>query len=54
MIVVLLNIAGPAPMKEATPRTACRTTSRRYIVDTVDLDFDLREQGTRVTSRLAI
>jgi len=43
-------------MQEATPRTIRLSDYRPpvYLIDSVDLDFDLREQGTRVLSRLAI
>ncbi|MCB1801899.1 MAG: aminopeptidase N [Gammaproteobacteria bacterium] len=43
-------------MKEATPRTIRLQDYQppAYLVDSVDLDFDLREQGTRVVSRLAL
>ncbi len=42
--------------KEATPRTIRLADYRppAWIVETVDLQFDLREQGTRVVSRLAL
>ena len=43
-------------MKEATPRTIKLSEYQPppYLIDTVDLRFDLREQGTAVTARLAI
>ncbi|WP_078118690.1 aminopeptidase N [Thiosocius teredinicola] len=43
-------------MKEASPRTIRLKDYQPpdYLIETVDLSFDLREQGTRVVSRLAI
>ncbi|MCG6967238.1 MAG: aminopeptidase N [Chromatiaceae bacterium] len=43
-------------MKEATPGAIKLTDYRPpdYLIDTVDLDFDLQEQGTRVVARLAL
>lgn len=43
-------------MKEASPRTIRLKDYQppEYLIETVDLHFDLREQGTRVVSRLAI
>jgi len=43
-------------MKEAAPRTIKLADYRppAYLVESVDLTFDLREQGTRVVARLAI
>jgi len=43
-------------MKEATPRTIRLEDYRppAYLIDSVDLDFDLKEEGTRVTARLAV
>ena len=42
-------------MKEATPRTIRLQDYQppAYLIDSVDLDFDLREQGTRVVARFA-
>jgi aminopeptidase N len=43
-------------MKQATPRAIELKDYRppAYLIDSVDLDFDLRDQGTRVVSRLAV
>jgi aminopeptidase N len=43
-------------MKEASPRTIKLKDYQppRYLIDTVDLEFDLQEQGTRVIGRLGI
>jgi aminopeptidase N len=43
-------------MKEAAPRTIKLAEYRppAYLIDSVHLSFDLREQGTRVVSRLAL
>ena len=43
-------------MKEATPRTIRLEDYRppAYLIDSVDLDFDLQERGTRVIARLAV
>ena len=43
-------------MKEASPRTIKLSEYQppSYLVDTADLTFDLREQGTRVVARLAL
>ena len=43
-------------MKQASPRTIRLEDYRppAYLVDSVDLNFDLREEGTRVTARLAL
>ena len=43
-------------MKEATPATIRLEDYQPppYLIETVDLDFDLREHGTRVVSRLAV
>ncbi|MCP5298633.1 MAG: aminopeptidase N [Chromatiaceae bacterium] len=43
-------------MKEATPRTIRLADYRppAYLIESADLEFDLRDQGTRVVSRLAI
>ncbi|MCB1790898.1 MAG: aminopeptidase N [Gammaproteobacteria bacterium] len=43
-------------MKEATPRTIRLVDYQppAYIIESADLDFDLRARGTRVVSRLAI
>ncbi len=47
---------GFETMKEATPRTIKLSEYQppAYLIDAVDLRFDLREQGTRVIARLAI
>jgi aminopeptidase N len=44
------------PMKEAAPRTIKLVDYQppAYLIEAVDLSFDLREKGTRVISRLAI
>ena len=43
-------------MKQASPRTIRLQdySPPAYLVDSVDLDFDLREEGTRVVARLAL
>ncbi|HPQ25435.1 MAG TPA: aminopeptidase N, partial [Gammaproteobacteria bacterium] len=43
-------------MKEAAPRTIKLSDYQppAYLIDSVDLDFDLQEQGTRVVARLAV
>ncbi len=43
-------------MKEATPRSIRLSDYRppAYLIDAIELGFDLREQGTRVVSRLTI
>ena len=43
-------------MKEASPRTVrlSEYSPPAYQIDSVDLGFDLREQGTRVSARLAL
>jgi aminopeptidase N len=43
-------------MKQASPRTIRLEdySPPAYLVDSVDLDFDLREEGTRVVARLAV
>ncbi len=43
-------------MKDAAPRTIRLEDYRppAYLIDTVDLDFDLQEEGSRVVARLAV
>ena len=43
-------------MKEAAPRTVKLEEYRppAYLIETADLEFDLRGQGTRVISRLTV
>ena len=43
-------------MKEATPRTIRLQDYKppAYLIETVDLEFDLKEEGTRVTARLGV
>ena len=43
-------------MAESKPKTVLRSDYRvpDYLIDTVDLSFDLREDGTRVEARLGL
>ena len=50
------QLPGSIMMKEATPRTIKLSDYQppAYLIDTADLQFDLRERGTRVVTRLAV